>query len=325
MHFTSSVRLLRLARLLFGLGAFFCASALAQFPTKPVRLVVPFPPGGTVDVIARSVAQAMSQGLGQPVVVENKAGADGVIAAEVVMKSPPDGYTLLLATNTAFNAAPVMHKSVPYDPVLDFVPLGMVGTFGFFVFVHDSVPAKTLGQFFDYARANPGKLSYGTGNSTSILASAQLAMDARIDMVHIPYKGDNPMTIDLVAGRLQMAVATGTLLPHVAEGKLRVLATLLPQRAPLLPEVPTLIESGATAMPMTAWAGIFGPAKMPRPVVDRLAQELAHALARAEVRSQMEKVAFAPQSSTPEELGQMMREQGEIWRKAAPAAGVAAK
>ena len=325
MHCFRSDSWLRLARVLLGTCALFCASALAQFPTKPLRLVVPFPPGGSADVIARSLAQAMSQGLGQPVLVENKSGADGMIAGEAVMKAAPDGYTLLLATNTAFNAAPVMHRNVPYDPGLDFAPIGKVGTFGFFVFVNDAVPAKTLAQFFDHVRANPGKLSYGSGNSTSILASALLTTDARADIVHVPYKGDSPLTLDLLAGRVQMAVATGTLLPHVSEGKLRVLATLLPQRATLLPDVPTLVEAGASAMPMTSWAGIFGPARMPRPVVDRLAAELARAIARPDVRSQMEKVAFSPQSSTPEELGLMMKEQLEIWRKAAPGAGIAAK
>lgn len=325
MHHPPSGRWLCFARWLFAVGALVCMPVFAQFPTKPIRLVVPFPPGGTADVIARSVAQGMSHGLGQPVVVENKAGADGVIASEVVMNSAPDGYTLLLATSTAFSAVPVMHKNVPYDPMLDFVPIGKVGTFGFFVFVHHAVPATNLGQLFDHARANPGKLSYGSGNSTSILASALLAADAKVDMVHIPYKGDSPMTLDLVAGRLQMAVATGTLLPHVAEGKLRVLATLLPQRSSALPDVPTLTEAGAATMPIKSWAGIFGPANLPRPVADRLALELARALARADVRSQMEKVAFAPQSSTAQELGQLVLDQLDIWRKAASAAGIAAK
>ncbi|GAB3645282.1 Bug family tripartite tricarboxylate transporter substrate binding protein [Ramlibacter alkalitolerans] len=317
-RFVVLVRLLLVALALAGGGAF-----AQSYPNKPIRLVVPFPPGGSADVVARSVAQAMSQGLGQSVVVENKAGADGIIASEAVMKSPPDGYTLLLATNTAFNAAPILHKVVPYNPVTDFTPVGKVGNFGFFVFVHDTVPARNLAQLIEHARANPGKLTYGSGNSTSIIATARLAQQAKVNLVHVPYKGDAPMTLDLLAGRVHMAIATGTLLPHVKEGKLRVLATLLPQRAGSLPEVPTLPESGAEQIPLTPWAGIFGPAKMPREIVDRLARELTRALAQPDVRAQLEGVAFQPQGSTAEELAVMLREQIEIWARAGKDAGIA--
>lgn len=301
-------------------------SAFAQpYPSKPIRLVVPFPAGGSADVVARSVAQGMSSGLGQPVIVENRGGADGMIAGEAVMKSPADGYTLLMATNTPFNAAPILHKAVPYNPVTDFTPVGKVGNFGFFVFVNDATPGRTLAQLLDYARSNPGKVTYGSGNSTSIIATARLAQQAKVSMLHVPYKGDAPMTLDLLAGRVDMSIATGTLLPHVKDGKLRVLATLLPQRAALLPEVPTLAEAGVEAIPMTPWAGIFGPARMPREIVDRLARELTRVLAQADVRSQLESVAFQPQGSSPEELAATLREQLEIWAKAAKDAGIAAQ
>ena len=316
-------RFLAFVRLLLATLAVLGSAALAQtYPAKPIRLVVPFPPGGSADVVARSVAQAMGQGLGQPVVVENKAGADGIIAGEAVMKSPPDGYTLLLATNTAFNAAPILHKVVPYNPVTDFTPVGKVGNFGFFVFVNDTVPARNLAQLIDYARANPGKVTYGSGNSTSIIATARLAQQAKVNLVHVPYKGDAPMTLDLLAGRVNMAIATGTLLPHVKEGKLRVLATLLPQRAGSLPDVPTLPEAGAEQIPMTPWAGIFGPAKMPREIVDRLARELTRALVQPDVRAQLEAVAFQPQGSSSEELALLLREQIDIWAKAGREAGI---
>lgn len=322
MPSSGSALLARWLRVLLIGASLLAGSAFAQYPNKPIRLVVPFPPGGSADVVARSVAQALGQGLGQPVVVENKGGADGMIAGEAVMAAPPDGYTLLLATNTAFNAAPVLHKVVPYNPVADFTPVGKVGNFGFFVFVNDATPARTLAQLLDYARANPGKLAYGSGNSTSIVATARLAQQAKVELVHVPYKGDAPLALDLLAGRVQMAIATGTLLPHVKEGKLRVLATLLPERAALVPEVPTLPEAGAAAIPMTPWAGIFGPARMPREVVDRLARALVRALAQPEVRDQLERVAFQPQSSSPDELAQLLREQLEIWARAAKEAGL---
>jgi tripartite-type tricarboxylate transporter receptor subunit TctC len=316
-------RLVALARLLLVVAfSLLGASAFAEYPNKPIRLVVPFPPGGSADVVARSVAQAMGQGLGQPVVVENKAGADGIIAGEAVMKSAPDGYTLLLATNTAFNAAPILHKVVPFHPVNDFTPVGRVGNFGFFVFVNETVPARNLAQLLDYARANPGKVTYGSGNSTSIIATARLAQQSRVELVHVPYKGDAPMTLDLLAGRVNMAIATGTLLPHVKEGRLRVLATLLPQRVGFLPEVPTLPEAGVEQIPMTPWAGIFGPAKLPRDVVDRLARELTRALAQPDVRTQLEAVAFQPQGSSADELAAMLREQIDIWAKAGKDAGI---
>lgn len=302
-----------------------CATAIAQpYPAKPLRLIVPFPPGGSADVIARAVAQSMSQGLGQQVIVENKAGADGMIAGDAVKNAPADGYTLFFATNTAMNAAPVMHKNITYDPITDFTPIGRVGNFGFFVFVNDTVPVKTLAQLFDHARSNPGKLSYGSGNSTSIVATALLAQSAKVNVVHVPYKGDAPMTLDLLAGRVQFAIATGTLLPHVKDGKLRLLATLLPNRTPLYPDVPTLPEAGAAAMPMTPWAGIFGPAKLPKPIVDTVARELARSLATREVRDTLEKLAFEPQGSTAEELGEMLKAQLATWRKAGKEAGLEA-
>ena len=279
----------------------------AQYPNRPVRLVVPFPPGGSADVIARSIAQAMGSGLGQPVIVENKAGADGMIAADAVKTAPPDGYTLFFATNTAMNAAPVMHKNITYDPLADFTPVGRIGNFGFFVFVNEGVPVTTLAQLFEHARANPGKVAYGSGNSTSVVATALLAQSAKVNFIHVPYKGDAPMT-----------------LPHVKDGKLRMLATLLPNRSSLFPDVPTLPEAGASAMPMTPWAGLFGPARLPQPVVERLSRELAKSLATQEVRDTLEKVAFQPQVSGPEELAEMLKVQLATWRKAGKEAGLSA-
>jgi tripartite-type tricarboxylate transporter receptor subunit TctC len=303
--------------------AAFSAAASAQYPNKPIRLIVPFPAGGAAELGARIFAQPLGQALGQPVMVETKPGADGVIAADAVMKSAPDGYTLFYATNTAFNWVLATRKNPPYDPVADFTPVSLVGIFGFFLFTHPSVPANSVAELLAYARANPGKLNYGSGNSTSQLLTAQMNMIEKLDMVHVPYKGDAPLTIDLLGGRIQMAFATpGSALPQVKEGKLRALAAMFPSRSPLLPEVPSKTEAGLERLSLTPWGGIFGPAKMPREIADRVSRELAVVLKRAEVREGLGKIAFEPRSSTPEELTSFLKTQIADWLRIAREAGV---
>lgn len=302
---------------------FFCAAAQAQYPTKPVRLIVPFPPGGAAELGARIFAQPLGQALGQPVIIETRPGADGAIAAEATMKAAPDGYTLLYATNTAFCWVPAVRKQPPYDPITDFTPVSMIGQFGFFLFSHPSVPATTVGELLAYIRANPGKVNYGSGNSTAMLATAQLVQREKLDVVHIPYKGDGPLTIDLLGGRIQFALATpGSAAAQVREGKLRALATLLPSRSPLLPEAPTLAEAGVQGLTLTPWGGVFGPRGMPREIVDRLSRELVALLGRAEVREAFGKLAFEPRGSTPEELAAFTKEQLAIWRRLVAELGI---
>ena len=301
----------------------FAAPAAAQYPSKPIRLIVPFPPAGAADLSARAVAVPLSQALGQPVIVENRPGADGAIAADAVIRAAPDGYTLFYGTNTALCGVPAMRKNPPYDPLTEFTPISLVGTFGFFLFLHPGVPAKTLAELLDYARANPGKLNYATGNSTSVLASARLKAQERLEMVEIPYKGDAPATADLVAGRVHLMIATpGTAVPFVKEGRLRALATLSVTRSPLLPDVPTNVEAGMAPLTIMPWAGLFGPAKMPKDVVLRLAKETAAVVARPEVRKQLEHYAFDGRSSTPEELATFLKEQVDVWSRTAREVGI---
>ena len=313
-----------MTRILVALAAALLAgAAAAQYPNKPIRLIVPFPPGGAAEVGARIYAQPLGQALGQPVVIETKPGADGAIAAEAAMKAAPDGYTLFYATNTAFSWVPAVRKNPPYDPLADFTPVSLVGQFGFFIFSHPSVPANSLSELLAYIRANPGKLNYGSGNSTSMLATAQLAQQEKLDVVHIPYKGDGPLSVDLLGGRVQFAIATpGTAAPQVRDGKLRVLATLLPSRSPLLPEAPTLTEAGLRPLSITPWGAVFGPAHMPRDIVTRLAREVDVALKRPDVREAFQKLAFEPRSSTPEELAAFVKEQGEVWRRVVNEVGI---
>jgi len=303
--------------------AVFSAAAVAQYPDKPIRLVVPFPPGGAAELGARIFAQPLGRALGQTVVVETKPGADGAIAAEAVMKAPPDGYTLFYATNTAFNWVLAARKNPPYDPIRDFTPVSRIGYFGFFLFTHPSVPASSVAELVAYARANPGKLNYGTGNSTSQLLGAQLRKLENLDIVHVPYKGDGPLTVDLLGGRVHMAFATpGSAAPQVKQGKLRALAAMFPSRSPLLPEVPSAQEAGLGRMTLTPWGAVFGPKGMPRPVVDRLARELAGVLERPEVREAFGKIAFEPKGSTPEELAGFLKQQIEVWTATAREVGI---
>jgi tripartite-type tricarboxylate transporter receptor subunit TctC len=299
------------------------SSAHAQYPNKPIRLIVPFPPGGAAEVGARIYAQPLGQALGQPLVIETKPGADGAIAADATMKAAPDGYTLFYATNTAFSWVPAVRKDPPYDPVNDFTPVSLVGQFGFFLFTHPSVPAKDMKELLAHIRANPGKLNYGSGNSTSIVSTAQLLQREKLDVVHVPYKGDGPLMVDLLGGRVHFAIATpGTAAPQVREGKLRALATLLPSRSPLLPDAPTMAEAGLKELSVTPWGGIFGPKGLPRDVTDRVSRELQAVLKRPEVREAFGKLAFEPRGSTPEELAAFTREQLAVWRRAIADAGI---
>jgi tripartite-type tricarboxylate transporter receptor subunit TctC len=303
--------------------AVLCSGAHAQYPNKPVRLIVPFPPGGAAEVGARIFAQPLGQALGQPVVIETKPGADGAIAADATMKAAPDGYTLFYATNTAFSWVPAVRKDPPYDPVNDFTPVSLVGQFGFFLFSHPSVPATNMKELFAYLRANPGKLNYGSGNSTSIVSTAQLLQREKLDVVHVPYKGDGPLMVDLLGGRVHFAIATpGTAAPQVREGKLRALATLLPSRSPLLPDAPTMAEAGLKELSVTPWGGVFGPKGLPRDIADRVSRELQAVLTRPEVREAFGKLAFEPRGSTPEQLAAYTREQLAVWRRAIADAGI---
>jgi tripartite-type tricarboxylate transporter receptor subunit TctC len=298
-------------------------AALAQYPAKPIRLIVPFPAGSATDTVSRILGNSVSQAMGQPVLVENKAGADGAIAATEVAKAPADGYTLLMATNSPMSAVPAMKKSPPYDPVADFSPITDVGRYTFFIVVHPSVPAKSLAELIDHARASPGKLNYATGNTTGIVSSAFFASQARIQMVHVPYKGEPQAITDLVAGRVQLMFASSsTSVPHVREGRLRAIVTTLAKRSALLPDVPTIGEAGMPQFSITSWAGLFGPARMPREVVERLNREFVAAMGRPDVQQAMERQAFALNPSTPEQLGAFVKEQMESYRRILRAAGV---
>jgi len=287
-----------------------------NYPSRPIRVVVPFPPGGTADVVARILAQPLGQALGQALVVDNRAGADGAVAALLVMNALPDGHTLFLASNSPMSAVPTMHRKPPYDPRTDFTAITLIGKFTFFMFVNSAVPARTLTEFIDYARANPGKLNYGSGNTTAIVSMAQLSLLAKLDMTHVPYKGDAPTTADLIAGRVQSAFMTPVPAFALAkEGKLRILATLLTKRSALAPDVPTMAEAGMPGVSVAPWLGLFAPAKLPKDITTRLSREFNAALRRPEVLEQLARQGFEAQGSTPEELATHVKEQIDAWAR----------
>jgi tripartite-type tricarboxylate transporter receptor subunit TctC len=297
--------------------------ATAQYPAKPIRIVVPFPAGSATDTISRILGASVSGAVGQPVVVDNKAGADGAIAAGEVMRAAADGYTLLMATNSPMSAVPALKKVPPYDPVADFTPITDIGRYTFFIVVHPSVPAKTLSELIHYARGNPGKINYATGNTTGIVSTAFFASQAGIQMVHVPYKGEPQAMTDLIAGRVHLMFASSsTSVPQVRDGKLVALVTTLSRRSHLLPDVPTIAEAGMPQFSVTSWAGLFGPAKMPRDVVERINKEFHAAMQRPDVVAAMEKQAFVLLPSTPERLGAFVKEQMESYRNILRAAGV---
>lgn len=305
--------------LLFAVGA-----ALAQYPNKPIRLVVGFPPGGSADATSRIVGAALAEQLGRPVVIDNRAGADGALSAELVMRTPADGYSLLFGSTNAMTAAVTLRKIPPYDPLKDFTPVSMLGRATLFLYAHPSVPARTLGEFIGHARANPGKLIYATANPLSILLYVQLAQATGAEMLHVPYKGEGPLTPDLVAGRVQSSlVSTLAAISLAREGKLRPLAVLLKNRSPLLPEVPTIDEAGAPQVTVRHWAGVFGPAKLPRDIVARLNKEINVALKRTDVLDKLQSYGYTVEGSTPEALLAINRADLELWRRLVKDSGIA--
>lgn len=303
--------------------AVFATTAQAQYPIKPVRMVVPFAAGSTTDVIARILALPLQQSLGQTVVIDNRPGADGALAGDLVAKAPADGYTLLVATNSPLSAVSHLRKKMPYDALKDFAPVSLAGYYTFLLAVNPSVPAKSLRELFEYARANSNKLNYASGNTSSIVLSAMLFSQAGVKLTHVPYKSEPPAVVDLISGQVQVMVTSySTVAAHLRENRLRALALALSQRSPLLPNVPTVVESGLPKFSITPWCGVFAPARTPKAVVERLNRELVAVLKRPDIRAQLDQQAFATESSTPEALDRWVKDQYAIWGAAMREAGI---
>lgn len=296
--------------------------AQAQYPTKPIRAVVAFGTGGATDVIARIVAKSMSESLGQPMVIDNRPGADGIIAGSYVAKAAPDGYTVFFATATQASALPALRKNVPFDPLVDFTPIGGVGTYSYFWVVNPALPVRTLKELAAYGRANPGKLNAGSSSAVATMAPILLSKAENFDLNVVAYKSETTAMTDLLGGRLDAMLITGTLVPQVTTGKVRGLATLLTQRSAVLPDLPTMTEAGVPAFPATSYLGLFGPAAMPPEVVDRLSRELAATLQKPDVRQQIERQAMEINALSSERMGALARSEAPVWVRLVKEAGI---
>lgn len=310
--------------MLLACAALFGATAAqASFPDQPITLIVHFPAGSSTDIIARTLAKEVSEELGQSVIIQNKPGADGSIAAQEVVRAKPDGYTLLIATNSPMSGVPVMRKKPPYDPVKDFTPITDIGRYSFFLYTRADVPGNTLQEFIQYVKKNPGKLTYGSGNVTGLLSFAYVAEVSKMDILNVPYKGEPPMINDILGGYVDCGIATaGTGMPQVQAGKLKALATVLPARSPNAPDVPTMAEAGLGNFPIAPWLGLFGPAGMPADVVERLNAAFKDAMEKPSVKQTMQDQDFMLTPSTPQALGTLVKEQLESHRTLLRATGL---
>ena len=306
------------------LGLVVSVGAVAQdYPSKPLRLIVPFPPGGVTDIVARAVAAKLAIELGQSVVVENRAGASGVIGAEAGARSPADGYTLVMGNISTLAINPVTFAKLPYDPIASFDPISMVAIQPLIVAVHPSLPVKSLIELVQYAKSQPGKLNYGTAGSSIHLAVEFFSTAAGIKMNHIPYKGSAPALTDLIGGQVQVLFDPfSSIYPFVTSGKVRALAVTTDKRSATAPTLPTVAESGYANFDVSSWQGIVVPAGTPRAVIQRLNRDLVKVLSTPEMKERFGQYSAVTAASTPEQFSSYIKEEITRWQKVAIDAGV---
>jgi len=308
-------------------GLWIAAPVSAQpYPAKPIRVIVAFAPSGIADFAARNVSKKLSESLGVPVIVENRPGAGGITGAEVVAKSPPDGYTLLV-TSISHTINPSVRKNLPFDAVRDFAPVTLITDAPNFLVVHPSLPVKSVKELIALARGRPGQITYASsGAGTSTHLSGELFKSlARIDIVHVPYKGGGPAVIDLVGGHVQMMFSTlPSVLQQVRAGKLRGLAVTGARRFPAAQEFPTMIEAGVAGFEVSGWSGMFAPAGAPREAVSRLAAEIGKILRAPELKERFFVQGAEPVGNTPEEFAAFVLSEIAKWKKVVAASGMQA-
>ena len=298
--------------------------ALADYPAKPVKVIVTFPPGSTPDIVGRALAGRLQAGFGAPFVVENRAGAGGNIGADAVAKAAADGYTLLVSTNGVFAINKSLYKSMPFDPDKDFAPISLLATAPQMLVVKPALGVRSFAEFVEYARRNPGKLSYGSvgAGSASHLTMELLKSSAGVSLVHVPYKGFPPAVTDMLAGNIDamFAIVPGVL-QHVKAGKMAALAVTALKRSGLAPEVPSVAELGYPQLESLAWIGLDAPAGTPREVIDRLSRETTRGMQAPEVRALLGKAGFDVVAGSPQEFARWIGAEAEKWSKVIRASG----
>ena len=308
----------RLDRCALGIMLIVALPVLAQsYPSKPIRLVLPYPPGGGTDVIARPLAQKLTEQLGQQVIVDNRGGAGGNIGMEFVAKSPADGYTLLFALTAQYAVNPSLYPKLPYDPVRDYAPISLLANAPYLLVVHPALPAKSVAELVALVKARPGQLSYSSsGNGSGAhLAGEMLRSLAHVEIVHVPYKGAGPAMPDLIAGQVQLSFITYTAAgPHIKTGRLRALGVTTAKRSPTLPDLPAIGETVA-GYDSAVWYGFAAPAGTPPEIVSKLNTEVLRVLAAPDFRSRITLEAVSPIGSTPEEFGSFMKSEIVRWAK----------
>jgi tripartite-type tricarboxylate transporter receptor subunit TctC len=300
-------------------------AAAQSYPDKPIRVILPVPAGGTPDVLARNVTPGMAELLGQPLVIDNRGGAGGRIAAELVARAAPDGYTIFLTSPGALTIVPHVSRNVPYDTHRDFAPVGLISTGPFLLLVHPSVPAKTVKDLIALARAEPGKINYSSaGNGTANhLAMEHFKLAAGVNFTHVPYKGAPQAVTDLLAGRVSVTLnSIPPILAHIKAGRLQPLAVASSKRSPLLPTVPTANEAGVPNFEAGSWLGLATPAKVPARIIARLSEVMVKTVRAPETRARIEALGAEPVGSSPGEFGAMIRREWELNAKIIKAAGV---
>lgn len=312
--------------LAFAGAAMAAGPARAQaYPTRVITAVVPFGAGSGTDVTGRILAHQLGPALGQNIIIENRVGATGMIAASAVAHAPPDGYTLLFATNSTHGSNPSLFKKVPYDPVKDFAPIGRLGAFGYFVVVNAQLPVRSMGELVAYARTNPGTLSYGSGSSTSYIMAETFKRGAGAPMLRVPYRSNPQALTDLVAGRIGVMFADiASSVAFVQSNDLRALAVTSLQRSAILPDLPTIHETVLPGFDIESWTGLLAPAGTPQPVVDRLNGEMNRILLSADVRQRMFELGVEPQPTSPAEFGRFIQAEVRKWDKLVSDAGIEA-
>ncbi len=305
----------------------FAASSAApaqDYPAKPIRLVVPFTPGGSTDILARLVGQKLTEAFGQQIIIDNRPGAGGTIGVEITAKSVPDGYTLVMGHIGTFGVNPSLYPKLPYDAIKDFQPITLVATVPNMMSVTPSLPAKSAREFIALARAKPGTLNFGSGGNGSAahLAGEYFKLLTKTDIVHIPYKGTAPAVTDLIAGNISMMI-TGVppQIAHVKSGKLRALAVATAKRLPAFPDLPTIAEAGVTGYEATQWYGILAPAGTPKAIVTRLNAAIVRALHNADVKERLAAGSAEPAGNTPEQFGAFIRKEIARWAPVIKASG----